>query len=56
VDALVGCIAMNHSELEGFIYDLTMQGAIHCMKAITLVSEYKNSSVLGWRLKARVAA
>lgn len=43
VDALVGWIAMNHPELDGFIYDLTMQGAIHYMKAITLYRNRKNA-------------
>lgn len=33
-DSLVAWTKMNHPELDGFIYDLTMQGAINYMKAI----------------------
>jgi len=39
VDTLVDWVKINHPELDGFIHDLSMQGAINYLKAIEL---YKN--------------
>ncbi|MBW1295022.1 hypothetical protein [Aquimarina litoralis] len=38
-DSLVSWIKINHPELDGFIYDLTMNGAINYLKAIALYEE-----------------
>ena len=35
-DSLVNWISVNHPELDGFIHDLTMSGAVDYMKAINL--------------------
>ncbi|EPR71726.1 hypothetical protein ADIWIN_3173 [Winogradskyella psychrotolerans RS-3] len=42
VDTLVNWIKINHPEMDGFIHDLSMQGAIDYLKAIEL---YKNREV-----------
>lgn len=39
-DSLVKWVSINHPELDGFIHDLTMNGAINYLKAIEL---YENS-------------
>lgn len=38
-DSLVNWVASNHPELDGFINDLTMQGAQNYLKSITLYKE-----------------
>lgn len=38
-DSLVAWTKANHPELDGFIYDLTMQGAINYMRAIALYNK-----------------
>lgn len=42
VDTLVAWVADNHPELNGFIYDLTEQGALNYMRAIAL---YENKEI-----------
>jgi len=46
VESLVGWIALNHPELDGFINDLTMPGAQNYMKAIVLYNNRKARSSL----------
>ncbi len=43
VDSLVNWVESNHPELDGFIYDLTMQGAQNYIKAIALYNNRKNT-------------
>ncbi|MGE5943308.1 MAG: hypothetical protein ACM31G_03105 [Flavobacteriales bacterium] len=42
-DSLVNWVKFNHPELDGFIHDLSMQGAIDYLKAIELYE--KNQSI-----------
>jgi len=42
VGSLVGWIKQNYPELDGFIYDMTMNGAIHYLKAIEFYETDKN--------------
>lgn len=42
VDVLVNWVQLNHPELDGFIHDLSMNGAIDYMKAIDLYTNRKN--------------
>ncbi len=39
VDSLVGWVHQYHPELDGFIHDLTMNGAIHYLQAIQLYQD-----------------
>lgn len=42
-DSLVDYIANNHPELDGFVYDMTMGGAMDYLEAIDLYTTYKES-------------
>ena len=42
-DSLVNWVSNNHPELDGFIHDLTMNGAINYMKAIKLFENRKDA-------------
>lgn len=43
-DSLVDWIAKNHPTLDGFIYDMTMHGALNYVKAIELYENEKRSN------------
>lgn len=42
-DSLVNWVSINHPELDGFIHDLSMNGAINYLKAIELYEDRKDA-------------